>query len=1240
MEVAELLDRLESNQPETVEEIKKTFHEIFLTTKESWLVNGLCDYCLSTNSSRSVEILVGVREPHDKHLFDRLSDSLKGPSKLQALSLLGHIVRRNPAWIYKIAQHTLLKDLLKLLKVETDILPLMSALLVLIVLLPMIPALIGNYLQDIFEVFSRLAAWNTNNPNKLLEEHLLHLQAGLYTLFHRLYGMYPCNFLSYLRNEYGQRENLGIFSHTIKPMLDTVKMHPLLVTASKEAETGTARWKKMELHDVIVECAKYTALDPLERPREEVSHQGLPPTLRPRYSNIESAYQHQIKGNPTLNLPSSQMTPKEDWSPSVFCGVSTPPPPEETVPTSIPQTPNSQSYIVSSSLPHQEGTSPPEAAIEATPETTPIKDTRHLGRHPPVNSSVARALTSFSSSKWAGVTSGSSTPTHSQPSSPMKKELSPFRFPAEGSSSSKSAFERPRRDSIPSAFERRDSLSAQKIQRLQQDRIQVIESLASDKQSALNVCAKMSGIQPTSPLCSVGNETSIPNSPVRMEPTAPVPGGKEWLVAKPVPEKNGFGFESAEMIGAASLHTDSSQEDQEVLEIVRQGEQWNIDTQLKQATVLPLSQRQCDSVLQEFHPPHMDEYEECQQESGSSCTSGGLHMPTGHSMREFARRVHQQHRQRFYSQCAPDTKGLGSMGFSAGSSPGEGSAFPLQVRVRRANSCPEMKKVPVLPAAEANIDKTLEEKEELEESDGIIITVGGNEKLHAVNGREKENGHISEEPDSVTSVKQMASASTQTVDNWNPLPYEHLFEVAFPLVEQYTQSQNGEVKPSPAPSPAPLSHHTESFPRYSPYAMLDKYIETVIQGHAKKPKVQGLETELKAVKEQLTLLNIQLQFERHRRGALADRNRRLLGKSRSNRALEEHNSALRDQLSLLQKDIENLHNEREKKKKEMQITEQQFQETISYWENQCNTFQKDNKELRNKNELLEQELKQAKERTATVTKEFQQMESMLFEVGNEMQQAVAQASAGHQLRGHMEHLQKELILMGELQQKYRDRFSQLPLLRQSEDELAHLQDSYHEEIKGVNEMLESRNSALEAAKARIAELESVITRRDMIIADQKRVLEQVKEDYQEKLESVESKYQTHRSITQRMECHILELLRQLSLAENTSMGKNTRSPDSSAAHEVSVSSAGSADKPLGPSSFSPHSSPLSESLGSAEGSLAGILSGEGVEMKNLQVIVDQPEQPSTDQHKQPGPAQQFVDTDTAPAGNSTPEEEG
>jgi cell division septum initiation protein DivIVA len=35
---------------------------------------------------------------------------------------------------------------------------------------------------------------------------------------------------------------------------------------------------------------------------------------------------------------------------------------------------------------------------------------------------------------------------------------------------------------------------------------------------------------------------------------------------------------------------------------------------------------------------------------------------------------------------------------------------------------------------------------------------------------------------------------------------------------------------------------------------------------------------------------------------------------------------------------------------------------------QCNTLQKDIKELKSKNELLEQELKQAKERVTTATK--------------------------------------------------------------------------------------------------------------------------------------------------------------------------------------------------------------------------------------------------------------------------------
>lgn len=63
--------------------------------------------------------------------------------------------------------------------------------------------------------FSRLAAWNTNNPSRISEGLLLHLQVGLLALFNRLYGMYPYSFLNHLRQLYSLKDNYPIFNHTI-----------------------------------------------------------------------------------------------------------------------------------------------------------------------------------------------------------------------------------------------------------------------------------------------------------------------------------------------------------------------------------------------------------------------------------------------------------------------------------------------------------------------------------------------------------------------------------------------------------------------------------------------------------------------------------------------------------------------------------------------------------------------------------------------------------------------------------------------------------------------------------------------------------------------------------------------------------------------------------------------------------------------------------------------------------------
>lgn len=275
---------------------------------------------------------------------------------------------------------------------------------------------------------------------RLTEDQLIHLQIGLSIFFQRLYGMFPCNFVAYLR-EYVTKEHRLVFQHTINPMLETVKMHPMLLTSNRDLEKNNTRWKEMEPHDVVVECSKFS-LDYLGG-----TSRSTPDTINAttdclynmpcrtaecgntgqHTSSAETPVSVQLQ-NSLRNTPYSasglsspfyapfnelrQLQPQQRidslWSP--LLGVlATPPPSGGTIPPHTP-TPSIPSYAVqtipaSAQQQCASGASPPEAAVEATPETTPMKDSVQAVRSFPPNSTAVRAI-------W-GV---------SQPSSPMKTE--------------------------------------------------------------------------------------------------------------------------------------------------------------------------------------------------------------------------------------------------------------------------------------------------------------------------------------------------------------------------------------------------------------------------------------------------------------------------------------------------------------------------------------------------------------------------------------------------------------------------------------------------------------------------------------------------------------------------------------------------------------------------------------------------------------------------------------------------
>ena len=60
--------------------------------------------------------------------------------------------------------------------------------------------------------FARVARWLGSQPPPVPDVVAVHLFAALTALFHRLYALFPCNFLEFLRRHFGP-----VAMTTIKP---------------------------------------------------------------------------------------------------------------------------------------------------------------------------------------------------------------------------------------------------------------------------------------------------------------------------------------------------------------------------------------------------------------------------------------------------------------------------------------------------------------------------------------------------------------------------------------------------------------------------------------------------------------------------------------------------------------------------------------------------------------------------------------------------------------------------------------------------------------------------------------------------------------------------------------------------------------------------------------------------------------------------------------------------------------
>lgn len=347
------------------------------------------------------------------------------------------------------------------------------------------------------------------------------------------------------------------------------------------------------------------------------------------------------------------------------------------------------------------------------------------------------------------------------------------------------------------------------------------------------------------------------------------------------------------------------------------------------------------------------------------------------------------------------------------------------------------------------------------------------------------------------------------------------------------------------------------------------------------------------VSQSLQLIQMQLQFEKQRRQVHAERNRRLLGKLRGTRALEESNSALNAQLRMLEKEIESLKEELNRGRKASLLAEERYAKDLHHWQSKCVEEEQEKRLLKERAEFLELELKNEQKKVAENERQTRSAEAALFDAAHQLKGALKAASHGEELKRVLETVQKKFLLLGEAQSRLQESISGPTSV--VKEEAAQIQKAYSEELINLRRQLDSRSSLVEALRTRLVELESKEAGKEAQLLEQQRLLQEAKERHEAELRAVESKYDTQVKINLYLEARILEL---------------------HCSREIASCGAGSSAMQLA-SSASPkeRSPPLSASLASSsEGSLAFVHSGTGIimndccdpagEIPNLQAIVE------------------------------------
>ncbi|RDL32426.1 uncharacterized protein BP5553_08882 [Venustampulla echinocandica] len=246
-------------------------------------------------------ILVAYGKKRPKYLLTLINKFfVDKENRILALSLLCEFVRHGPPHLHQILETPLFDNLLRCLQIDTSTRVISLSLTALIMCLPHIPTAVAKYLPALFNIYSRMLFWDRERrrPDAPLGSDDDELSENAPTLasqasekekpwdklsyllesddetvpellhyFTFLYGLYPINFMSYIRKpqkylrhaKFSGADELDVEPTEIRQRSDPFRqahlLHPNFFTTTLETElTDNNRWMNSEAADVVAAC--------------------------------------------------------------------------------------------------------------------------------------------------------------------------------------------------------------------------------------------------------------------------------------------------------------------------------------------------------------------------------------------------------------------------------------------------------------------------------------------------------------------------------------------------------------------------------------------------------------------------------------------------------------------------------------------------------------------------------------------------------------------------------------------------------------------------------------------------------------------------------------------------------------------------------------------------------------------------------------------------------------------------